>query len=204
MSVVEKILHNKIVAVIRENNKEEALNIIEGAIEGGIKIIEVTYTNKDASEIIKNLVGKYKDVVIGAGSVLNIETCREAVKAGSEFIVGPNFDSDINYFCIENKVDYIPGCFTPTEIVNALNSGVKIIKLFPGETLGPSYIKAIKAPVRDVKIMVTGGVNLDNLKQWLINGADSVGIGSILGSGTNNDKVKISENARKFIEKVEG
>ena len=82
MSIVENIIQNKIVAVIRGNDKEEALNIIEGAIEGGIKLIEVTYTNKDASEIIKSLVGKYKDVVIGAGSVLNVDTAREAIKAG--------------------------------------------------------------------------------------------------------------------------
>lgn len=146
MSVVENIIKNKIVAVIRGNDKEEALNIIEGAIEGGIKLIEVTYTNKDASEIIESLLGKYEDVVIGAGSVLNVNTAREAV--------------------------------------------------------GPSYIKAIKAPIKDVKVMVTGGVNLENLKKWLNSGADSVGIGSILTSGTDGDKAKIAENARRFMEKV--
>lgn len=202
MSIVENIMENKIVAVIRGNDKEEALNIIEGAIEGGIKLIEVTYTNKDASEIIKSLVGKYKDVVIGAGSVLNVDTAREAIKAGSEFIVGPNFDELIGDYCTEKNVEYIPGCFTPTEIVNALNSGVKVVKLFPGEALGPSYIKAIKAPIKNVKIMVTGGVNLENLNEWLNSGADSVGIGSILTSGANSDRVKIAENARRFMEKV--
>lgn len=202
MNIVENIIENKIVAVIRGNNKDEALNIIEGAIEGGIKLIEVTYTNKDASEIIKSLVGKYEDIVIGAGSVLNVDIARKAIKAGSKFVVGPNFDSLTSEYCREKNVKYIPGCFTPTEIVNALNSGVEVIKVFPGEALGPSYIKAIKAPIKDVKIMVTGGVNLENLKEWLSSGADSVGIGSILSSGANGDKEKIAENARRFMEKV--
>jgi 2-dehydro-3-deoxyphosphogluconate aldolase / (4S)-4-hydroxy-2-oxoglutarate aldolase len=204
MDVLKNIIKNKIVAVIRGNSKEEAENIIEGAIKGGIKIIEVTYTNKDASEVIRNLVGKYEDVVIGAGSVLTIDTAKEAVNAGSQFIVGPNFDSFISQFCLENKVNYIPGCFTPTEIVNALNSGVKVIKLFPGEAVDPKYIKAIKAPIKDVRVMVTGGVNLENIQEWLENGADSLGIGSVLTSGTNNNKEKIAANARRFMEKVEG
>lgn len=204
MGVLKNIIKNKIVAVIRGNSKEEAENIIEGAIKGGIKVIEVTYTNKDASEIIKNLVDKHEDVVIGAGSVLNIDIAKEAVKAGSKFIVGPNFDSAISEYCSQNQVEYIPGCFTPTEIVNALNSGVKVIKLFPGEAVGPKYIKAIKAPIKDIKIMVTGGVNVENVDEWLENGADSLGIGSILTSGTNNDQEKIAANARKFMEKVEG
>lgn len=204
MDVLKNIIKNKIVAVIRGNSKVEAENIIEGVIKGGIKVIEVTYTNKDASEIIKNLVDKHEDVVIGAGSVLNIDIAKEAVKAGSQFVVGPNFDSTISKYCLENEVEYIPGCFTPTEIVNALNSGVKVIKLFPGEAVGPKYIKAIKAPIKDVKVMVTGGVNVENLEEWLENGADSLGIGSILTSGTNNDQEKIAINARRFMEKVEG
>lgn len=204
MNIVERIMENKLVAVIRGNSKEEAEKIIEAVIEGGIKVIEVTYTNKDASEIIKSLVGKYKDVVIGAGSVLTLDTAKEAFKAGSEFIVGPNFDSSISRYCLQKEVEYIPGCLTPTEIVNALNTGVKVIKLFPGEVVGPKYIKAIKAPIKDVRIMVTGGVNLENLEEWLDNGADALGLGSILTSGTNNDKEKIAGNARKFVEKVKG
>lgn len=204
MDVLKNIIKNKIVAVIRGNSKVEAENIIEGAIKGGIKVIEVTYTNKDASEIIKNLVDKHEDAVIGAGSVLNIDIAKEAVKAGSKFIVGPNFDSAISEYCLQNEVEYIPGCFTPTEIVNALNSGVKVIKLFPGEAVGPKYIKAIKAPIKDVKVMVTGGVNVENLEEWLESGADSVGIGSVLTLGTDNDQEKIAINARKFMEKVEG
>jgi 2-dehydro-3-deoxyphosphogluconate aldolase/(4S)-4-hydroxy-2-oxoglutarate aldolase len=204
MTILDKVIKNKIVAVIRGNNKEEAEAIIEGAIEGGIKIIEVTYTNKDASEIIKSLVNKYDDVVIGAGSVLNINTAREAIEAGSQFIVGPNFHSTINKYCQDKKVDYIPGCFTPTEVVNALNEGVKLIKLFPGEVLGPKYIKAIKAPIKDARIMVTGGVNLENIEEWLNSGADALGIGSILTSGTNNEHEKIVSSARSFVEKVVG
>jgi len=204
MDILKSIIKNKIVAVIRGNGRAEAENIIEGAIKGGIKVIEVTYTNKDASEIINNLVGNYEDVVIGAGSVLTIETAKEAVKAGAQFIVGPNFDREVSKYCLDKKVEYIPGCFTPTEIVNALNSGIRLIKLFPGEALGPKYIKAIKAPIKDVRVMVTGGVNLENLEEWLESGADSVGIGSILTIGPNSDKEKIAVNAKKFMEKVEG
>ncbi|MCB2298554.1 bifunctional 4-hydroxy-2-oxoglutarate aldolase/2-dehydro-3-deoxy-phosphogluconate aldolase [Clostridium tagluense] len=204
MNIVNSIMKNKIVAVIRGNSKEEAEKIIEGAIEGGIKVIEVTYTNKDASEIIRSLVGKYKNVIIGAGSVLTVDIAKEAIGSGSQFIVGPNFDSTISKYCLENKVDYIPGCFTPTEIVNALKTGVKLIKLFPGEAVDPKYIKSIKAPIKDLKIMVTGGVNLENIEEWLSNGADALGIGSILTLGTNNKHEKIASNAKKFMEKVKG
>ena len=135
---------------------------------------------------------------------MTIETAKEAVKAGAQFIVGPNFDREVSKYCLDKKVEYIPGCFTPTEIVNALNSGIRLIKLFPGEALGPKYIKAIKAPIKDVRVMVTGGVNLENLEEWLESGADSVGIGSILTIGPNSDKEKIAVNAKKFMEKVEG
>ncbi|MCT8975919.1 bifunctional 2-keto-4-hydroxyglutarate aldolase/2-keto-3-deoxy-6-phosphogluconate aldolase [Clostridium sp. CX1] len=204
MTILDKIIKNKIVAVIRGNNKEEAEGIIKAAIHGGIKIVEVTYTNKDASEIIKGLVNKYADVVIGAGSVLNVDTAREAIEAGAQFIVGPNFHSSINKYCQDKRIDYVPGCFTPTEVVNALSEGVELIKLFPGEVLGPKYIKAIKAPIKNVRVMVTGGVNLENIEEWLNSGADALGIGSILTSGTNNEHEKIAGKARSFMGKVAG
>lgn len=204
MTIIESIIKNKIVAVIRGNSKEEAEKIIKASIEGGIKVIEVTYTNKDASEIIKNLVGKYSDVVIGAGSVLNIDIAKKAIEAGAQFIVGPNFDSSTSKYCLEKQVDYIPGCFTPTEIVDRLNKGVKLIKLFPGDTVGPKYIKAIKAPIKDAKIMVTGGINLENIEDWISNGADALGIGSVLTEGTNNEYENIVNNAKRFMKRVEG
>lgn len=202
--VLKEILENKLVAVVRGKDKEEALNIIEACVEGGIKLIEVTYTNKDASEIIKHLCENNKKALVGAGSVISLDRAKAALESGAKFIVGPNYDEAINEFCMINNILYIPGSLTPTEIMRAVNSGVDIIKLFPGDLVGAKYVKAIKAPMPEVRMMVTGGVNLDNIEEWFKAGVQSVGLGSVLTEGTDNNYEKIKAKAASFLAKVKG
>lgn len=202
--ILDEIIKNKLVAVVRGKDKNEAQEIISAGIEGGLKLIEVTYTNKDAAEIIRFFSKSNEEVIVGAGSVVSLEIAMSAVESGAQFIVGPNYDEQINEYCKQKKVIYIPGCVTPTEIRNAVNAGVEMIKLFPGDLVGPKYVKAIKAPMPDVRIMVTGGVNLNNLQEWFDVGVESAGLGSVLTHGTDYDYNKIVENARSFVSAVVG
>ena len=139
-----------LVAVIRGNTVEEGVNISKACIEGGLKAIEMAYTNPNASDIIKQLIEMYKDdpeVCIGAGTVLDAQTARMAILAGAKYIVSPSFNHETAIMCNRYTIPYIPGCMTITEIVTAMEAGSEIIKLFPGSAFGPGYIGAIKSPL---------------------------------------------------------
>ena len=172
-----------VVAVVRGNSKEVGVKISKACIKGGVKAIEVTYTNKFANDIIKSLSEEFEgqeDVIIGAGTVLDPETARIAMLAGAKYIVSPGFSAGTAQMCNRYKVPYIPGVMTINEIIEAHEVGVGFVKLFPGSAFGQSYIKAIKGPLPYANIMVTGGVNLNNLDSWIKSGVDAVGIGGEL------------------------
>ncbi len=196
--ILKKISDVGVVAVVRGNSIEEAINISKACIAGGITPIEVTYTNPMATEIIKEL-SKEENIVLGAGTVLDSETARVAIMAGARYIVSPGFDLDTAKLCNRYQVAYMPGCMTISEMINAMESGADIIKLFPGNAYGPSFIKSIKAPLPQINIMPTGGVSLENIDQWIKNGVIAVGVGGQLTNGTPEE---IIETAKKFIEKV--
>ncbi|GIN70548.1 2-dehydro-3-deoxy-phosphogluconate aldolase [Bacillus sp. J14TS2] len=202
-----KIAEAGIVAVIRADSREEAVEISKACIQGGIKGIEITFTTPEADKVIEELSIQYKDdanIVVGAGTVLDVVTARMALLSGSEFIVSPCFDAETAKLCNLYQIPYMPGCMTITEIKQALESGVDIIKLFPGSAFGPDYIKAIKAPLPQVNIMPTGGVSLDNLDQWLKSGCVAVGVGGqLISPAKNGEYEKITENARLYVQKLE-
>ena len=172
-----------VVAVVRGNSKEVGVEISKACVKGGVKALEVTYTNKFANDIIKELSEIYEgqdDVVIGAGTVLDAETARAAMLAGAKYIVSPAFDLETAKICNRYKVPYLPGIMTINEIIAAHEAGVDSVKLFPGSAFGQGYVKAIKGPLPYANIMVTGGVNIDNLDSWIKAGVDAVGIGGEL------------------------
>lgn len=193
-----------VVAVIRGNSLDEGVNISKACIQGGLKAIEVAYTNAEASSIIKQLTQEYHEdstVCIGAGTVLDAETARMAILAGAKYIVSPSFNQDTAVLCNRYSIPYIPGCMTITEIVTALEAGSEIVKLFPGSAFGPGYIGAVKSPLPNVSIMVTGGVKVDNVDQWFAAGVDAVGVGGELNKlGAQGEFEKISEIASKYVE----
>lgn len=201
---IKSILDSGVVAVIRAENKEEAVKISKACIEGGIKSIEVTYTVPGTSKVIETLKDEFGDTLeIGAGTVLDSETARNAILAGANYIVSPGFDENTAKLCNRYSIPYMAGCLTITEMLKAMEAGVDIIKLFPGNAFGADFIKAVKGPLPQVSIMPTGGVSLDNVKDWINKGAVAVGIGSDLTKGyKENGIVAIVENARSFVEKV--
>lgn len=194
-----------VVAVVRGNTREVGVKISEACIKGNVKAIEVTYTNKFANDIIKELCEKYEeceDVVIGAGTVLDSETARLAILAGAKYIVSPSFSEETAKLCNRYKVPYIPGVMTINEIVKAHENGVDVVKVFPGSAFGPGYVGAIKGPLPYASIMVTGGVNLENIDLWRKAGVDLVGIGGELNAlGENGKFEEITEICNQYVEK---
>ena len=204
--VLAKLTGQAIVAVVRADSKEQAIRISDACIEGGLTGIEVTFTVKDAELVIKQLTAQYRentDVVIGAGTVLDSTTARLAILAGASFIVSPTFDAETAKLCNLYQVPYLPGCMTIGEIKQAMEAGADIIKLFPGSAFGPSFIKAVKAPLPQANIMPTGGVDLENVGDWLKNGAVAVGVGgNLVAPAATGDYDKITSIAQQYIQQV--
>ena len=154
--MLNKIKNEGVVAVIRAKDHEEALGYINACLNGGVKAIELTYTIPNVVELIKHVSENYKDALVGVGSVLNGKMAKDAIEAGATYVVSPGFSDEVNTVCQEMNTLYLPGCMTVTEVMNALEKGNKMVKLFPGEVFGPKYVKAVKAPIPHVEIMPTG------------------------------------------------
>lgn len=195
-----------VIAVVRGETKEVAINIAESCIKGNVKGIEITYTNKYANEVVLELSKRYKnrdDVLIGAGTVLDSETARMAILAGADYIVSPSFNDETAKICNRYNIPYIPGVMTITEIVRAYEHGVDVVKVFPGNALNQSYIKSIRGPLPYVNIMVTGGVNINNIGEWIKSGANLVGIGGELNTlGEQGEFKKIETICSNYIVKL--
>lgn len=188
MQLIQRIAEEGVVAVLRGSSAPETVVMAEQAIAGGIKVIEVTMTTPHALEAIEILGKKYnwnasdsdKYAIIGSGTVLDPETARQTMLCGAEFVVGPSLNPATVTMCNRYRVPIMPGVMTVKEIQEALELGVDIVKLFPGNLFSPSIIKAIKGPLPQANVMPTGGVTLENLSDWIQAGAIAVGIGSDL------------------------
>lgn len=178
---LKQIADSGVVAVIRVDSADELVGICESMVRGGIRGVEITMTSPGALEAIyqasKTLKGK---AIIGAGSVLDPETARMAMLAGADFIVGPTLNLEMIQMCKRYGKIVIPGAFTPTEILTAWQAGADVVKVFPATKLGPSFIKDVRGPLPQVKLTPTGGVNIDNMGDFLKAGATFVGVGSAL------------------------
>ncbi len=200
LNTLKRIEATGIVAVVRAESEEKAVNISYACIEGGIDSVEITFTVPKAQKVIEALVSEFGDkLLVGAGTVLDSETARIAILSGAKFIVGPSFDSETAKLCNRYQVPYMPGCMTPTEMIKAMEAGVDIIKVFPGSAFGPSYIKDIKGPLPQANLMPTGGVSLDNVEQWIKNGCIAVGVGGALTKGSKED---ITNMAKEFVKRI--
>lgn len=198
---INKIIDTGIVAVIRGESIEEGIRISKACVDGGILAVEITYTVPGATEIIKTLTQTFPEdqLIIGAGTVLDAITARIAILAGAKYIVSPSFDEETAKLCNTYQIPYMPGCMTINEMTKAIQYGSDIIKLFPGSAFGPSIIKSIKAPLPQINIMPTGGIDLKNIDTWFDNGVTAVGVGGKLASGTSES---ITETAKLFINKI--
>ncbi len=204
--IVEKIIADKAVAVIRLNEGDDVLKIVEAIRNGGITSIEITMTTPNALKLIEELNNIYKDdLLVGVGSVLDEVTAKDAINSGAQYVVSPIFDKNIIKTVTGNNIPVMPGCFTPTEIYKAYKSGADIVKVFPANVTGMKFFKAVKAPIPFLKLMPTGGVTLTNANEWIEAGACAVGIGSALldkKAIANKDYSKLTENAKLLIENI--
>ncbi len=204
--VYQTIKKQGVVVVIRGNDLQEAIKTVEACYRGGIKVIEVTFTVPRADELINILVEKYagSDMLVGAGTVLDPETARIAMLAGAQFIVSPSLNVDTIKMCNRYGVPVMSGVMTPTEAQTAMEYGVDILKLFPGDIAKPAGLKALKGPFPNANIMPTGGVSQDNVEEWFKVGAYAVGAGSFLTKDAKTgDFDKVEKTCRAFVEKVQ-
>jgi 2-dehydro-3-deoxyphosphogluconate aldolase / (4S)-4-hydroxy-2-oxoglutarate aldolase len=203
IKTLQQLAESKVVAVVRGASAEEATEISEAAISGGFRAIELTYTTPDVAKVFTALSGK--DAILGAGTVLDPETARHAILSGAKFVVSPNFNKEIAVLCNRYSVAYLPGCMTVTEIVTAVESGCDIVKLFPANRFDPSFIGAVNGPLPQVRVMPTGGVNLENVMDWLNAGAVATGIGGDLNKAyRSSGKDGVEELCSKYIDTVTG
>ncbi|MDI3535013.1 MAG: 2-dehydro-3-deoxyphosphogluconate aldolase / (4S)-4-hydroxy-2-oxoglutarate aldolase [Thermosediminibacterales bacterium] len=203
---LKRILESGIIAVVRAESPEQALKIAGACKEGGITSIEITMTVPGAIDVIKQVASAYpKDqILVGAGTVLDAETARAAMLAGAEYIVSPHLNQEVVKICNRYQKICMPGAMTIKEIVEAMEAGADVVKLFPGSLFGPKIIKAVKGPLPQAELIPTGGVSLDNVEEWIKAGAAAVGVGGDLTKEAiqKNDYSIITQKARQFVEKI--
>jgi len=211
LEITKRIHEEGVVAVLRGKDWQQVVALAEEAIAGGIKVIEVTMTVPFALKAIEDLATRYsalaaKDApnyaIVGVGTALDPETARAAILSGAEFVVGPSLNPDTVKLCNRYRVPVLPGVMTIQDIQAALELGVDVVKLFPGNLYGPKTIKDIKGPLPHANVMPTGGVNLENLGEWIKAGAFAVGIGSDLTADAlkTGDYSLVRAKAAQYIE----
>ncbi len=202
---LSRITKAGLVAVVRATSPEIADGIARACMEGGVGAIEITFTVPGAHEVIAGLTKRFSNqgLLIGAGTVLDAETARIAILAGAQFIVSPSLNARTAQLCRRYQVPYMPGAATATEVLHALEEGADIVKVFPGEVLGPAFVKAILGPLPHAPLMPTGGVALDNAADWIRAGCVALGVGGNLTAGAKTgDYGRITETARQFLAKI--
>lgn len=203
--VITKITEGGLVAVVRAESSEQAFRIAEACIKGGVVGIEITFTVPGADKLIRDLSSVYTngEIVIGAGTVMDPETARIAILAGAQYVVSPYLNLDTVKLCNRYRIPCMPGATSIKEVAEAMEAGADIIKIFPGEILGSRVIKSILGPLPYAKLMPTGGVDIDNVGDWIKSGAVAVGAGGALtGGAKTGDYDSITEKAKEFIRKI--
>jgi 2-dehydro-3-deoxyphosphogluconate aldolase / (4S)-4-hydroxy-2-oxoglutarate aldolase len=204
--IVSAIESMGVVAIIRMKDSAKVRSVVDALVEGGLRALEVTMTVPRAVELIRELAPSLPaGFLLGAGTVTDVDTATAVIDAGATFVVSPVFRPDVLRRCLDCGVPMMPGCFSPTEIFTAHEGGADIIKVFPATMLGPQFIKDVRAPLPQVKLMPTGGVTLDNAGDWIRAGAVAVGVGSALVDTKAVDGGRfdvITANARRVLESV--
>jgi len=195
-----------IVAVIRLKDAGKLRGVVDALVEGGVRALEVTMTVPGAVELIRAIKPTLPDgFLLGAGTVTGAATATRVIDAGASFVVSPVFRRDVLSEAHRHDVAALPGCFTPTEILDAWEAGADIVKVFPATALGPTFFKDVRGPLPHVKLMPTGGVTIDNVGTWIAAGAVAVGIGTSLldaAAIAAGDFATIAANARRTVENV--
>ncbi len=201
--MLEKLKQEKVVAVLRASSVEEGMQYVDSIYAGGMKALELTYSIPNVCELIKQVTAKYPDSLVGIGSVLTVDQAKDALAAGATYIVSPGYVDSVQKYCNEVGAIYMPGAMTVSEIISSMEHGNAVAKVFPGDVLGTSFVKGVKAPIPHAELMVTGGVDIDNVKDWFAAGVTMVGVGSSLTApGKSGDFAGVTELARRFKEET--
>lgn len=202
--ILNQLLQQRLVAILRAESGELLIDVCKALIAGGMTCIEITMTVPGALQILEQAKRELGDqMLLGAGSVLDPETARLVILAGADYIVCPHTDPAIIQTAKRYGKPIAPGAFTPTEIVNAWQAGADIVKVFPSDPIGPAYLKAIKGPLPQIRLMPTGGVTLETMADFFAAGACGVGIGSsLLKKEWLKEKnfAALEAEARKYVE----
>ena len=168
MSVIERLANSIVVPVVVLDKAEDAIPTAKAMYAGGIDTMEITFRTACAPEAIKAVAENCPEVLVGAGTVLNLEQCKKAIEMGAKFIVSPGYSEEVVSWCVENEIPVLPGCVTPTEIMTALSHGLNLIKFFPANVYGGlNAMKNLSAPFVGIKFVPTGGVNASNIKEYI-------------------------------------
>lgn len=163
-----KIQETGIVPVVKLNDTNKAIPLCKALLAGGINVAEVTFRTSNAADVIKEISANCKDMIVGAGTIINVSQAKQAIECGAQFIVSPGFSREIVEYCQSQNIPVIPGCITPSEIMEAIACGLEVVKFFPAKEFGGlQTMKALSAPFAQIKFMPTGGVNLENLKDFI-------------------------------------
>ena len=205
--VLKQIKDTGVIPVVRATTADEAMRAIDAIREGGIAVLEITMTVPNAFSVIQQVTTRFgNDALVGAGTVLDAETAKSCISSGAEFIVSPCLNLETIAYCREQDVAVIPGALTPTEVVNAWNAGADFVKVFPaGAVGGPSYLKALKAPLPHIELVPTGGVSLKTAGDFIRAGAAALGVGSDLvdlKAIREGHSSLITERAKQFVDIV--
>lgn len=206
--ILQRILEKKAIAVIRMTDVTRLMRVIEAIRAGGVECVEITMTVPGAVDVIRDVSQSIGDeALIGAGTILDAETARQAIEAGADFIVGPVLDRGVIETAHRYEKVVIPGAFSPGEIVAAWRAGADIVKVFPATVLGPGYFKDLRGPLPQIRLCPTGGVTVENAGEWIKAGACCVGIGTDLldKKAIAEDRYEVlTEKAQRLVANLEG
>jgi 2-dehydro-3-deoxyphosphogluconate aldolase/(4S)-4-hydroxy-2-oxoglutarate aldolase len=178
---LQRVLDCGLVAVVRSPDSNELVDVARALVDGGIDVVEITMTVPNALDVIARVrTALGSRLLLGAGTILDPETARAALLAGAEFLVAPTVNHDVIRLCRRYGKLIMPGAFTPTEILSAWEAGADIVKVFPADVLGPAFFKALRGPLPQVRLMPTGGVDLNTAAEFLRAGACCLGVGGQL------------------------
>jgi len=206
-AIVRDLEDAGVIAVIRLASGAELRDVSDALIEGGVRALEVTMTVPRAVSLIEELTSALPaGVLVGAGTVLDPDTAADVIRAGAKFVVSPVFRRSLIERCHRFEIPAMPGCFTPTEILEAWDAGADLVKVFPATALGPTYVKDLRGPLPQVRLVPTGGVTRDNAGDWIRAGAVAIGVGTALVDRQAVDDRRfdvITANARHFVNAVQ-
>ncbi len=196
---VKQQIQDKVMAIIRADERDFAVELCQTVLAAGVHTIEVTFTVPDAANVIAHIKEHAPNAVVGAGTVLSANQAAEASRAGADFIVAPCVVEEVASFCREVDIFCVLGAMTPTEAFQAYQAGSDAVKLFPGDQLDPKFIRAIKEPFPFMDFIPTGGIGPDNARTWFEHGAWSVGVGGYLTKGVQKTNLAVVGNRCRLL-----